>query len=198
MTSTAADYLWFEDDFPDLADAYCVTLVRALAPSEVLRRLRGRPEPSLTGVDAVTEAAYEHQERTGEQLLAMAGIGDHTLVVEANGYLGVTEERALPASAGTTWVSHFVNINAVDAFLWAEDTDSRLWFEPMFPDSRWGTTPDVVLGTMRRVGFDLGEDEPEEVLSVPASFALAEHLTGVALTPEFLRETTFTCGSAPL
>ncbi|MEU0115024.1 DUF6461 domain-containing protein [Streptomyces bobili] len=32
MTATTADYTWFEDSFPELAQAYCFTLVRGLAP----------------------------------------------------------------------------------------------------------------------------------------------------------------------
>ncbi|MCY9783350.1 DUF6461 domain-containing protein [Nocardiopsis sp. EMB25] len=196
VTSTAADYLWFEEDFPDLAEAYCLSLVRGLAPAEVLRRLDGRPEPSLTGAEAVTEAAFEHQRGDDRQLLAMASVGDWTLVVEPNGYLGVSEERVLPASAGTTWIAHFANINGADAFLWAQDTVARLSFEPLFPGGRWGATPDAVLDAMHLVGFHFGEDEPEEYLPGEAAFALAEHVTGVAITPELLRETAFTCGSA--
>ncbi|MFE9902097.1 DUF6461 domain-containing protein [Streptomyces achromogenes] len=210
-TTTAADHTWFEERFPDLAEAYCVTLVRGLTPAELLRRLAGRAEPALTGTDAVVEAAFDLVRASDgrRQLLAMAtvgdsAVGDWTLLIEPNGYTGVTEDRALPASAGTRWVSHFVNINGLDAFLWAEDTVRRLWFEPCFPDERWGTTPDELLDVMRGVGFSFDDDgEPDDPgtgdpgtdLSAPAAFALAQHLTGVALTPELLEGTTFTCGS---
>jgi hypothetical protein len=197
MTTTAADYLWFEEDFPDLAEAYCFTLVHELNPSEILRRLDGRPEPALTGTTAAFEAAFDlSRSDPTRQLIAMTSIGPWTLMIEPNGYLGVTEESALPASAGTKWVSHFTNVNAQDSFLWAEDTIMRLFFEPMFPDERWGTAPDEHLDLMHRIGFHFGEEEPETDLSPQAAFALAEHLTGVALTPELLHETTFTCGSA--
>jgi hypothetical protein len=43
----------------------------------------------------------------------MTTVGDRTLLIEPNGYLGVTEEKALSTSAGTRWVSHFVNINGL-------------------------------------------------------------------------------------
>ncbi|MEU7278837.1 DUF6461 domain-containing protein [Streptomyces sp. NPDC045431] len=198
MTTTAADYAWFEDRFPDLAEAYCFTLVENLAPADVLHRLDGREEAPLTGAEAVGDAAFALFSRTDgtRQLVAMTALGSWTLLIEPNGYLGVTEARALPASAGTRWVSHFVNVNAVDAFLWAEDGVRRLWFEPLFPDERWGTTPDDLLDAMHRIGFHFGDgDAPEPDLSGPAAFALAEHLTGVALTAELLEGTTFTCGS---
>lgn len=76
-------------------------------------------------------------------------------------------EMALPASAGTVWVSHFVNVNGVDAFLWAEDGTSRLAFEPGFPDSRQGSSPDELLEVMRRFGFHFWEEKSDtlEILS---------------------------------
>lgn len=32
MTKTGADYAWVENDFPDIAEAYCFTLVRVCRP----------------------------------------------------------------------------------------------------------------------------------------------------------------------
>ncbi|MFJ8201030.1 DUF6461 domain-containing protein [Streptomyces sp. NPDC096152] len=197
MTTNASDYTWFEERFPDLAEAYCFTLVHDLTPSDLLHRLDGRDEPSLTGIDAVVDAAFDllRQSDGKRQLVAMATIGLWALLIEPNGYLGVTEARALPASAGTRWISHFVNINGLDAFLWAEDAVKRLWFEPMFPDDRWGATPDELLDVMHSIGFHFGEDSLGTDLSGPAAFALAEHLSGIAITPELLRNTEFICGS---
>lgn len=199
MTKTGADYAWFEDDFPDIAEAYCVTLVRGLSPDEVMSRLQGRPQAPLHGIAAVVDAAFaQHDlEERDRQFVAMTTVGSWTLLIEPNGYLGVTEDRALPASARVSWVSHFVNINGVGTFLWAEDQVLRLCFEPMFPEDRWGTTPDELLGVMERIGFPLDEEAPETDLSSPAAFALAEHLTGVAITPSLLRDTTFTCATVP-
>ncbi|MFH7594517.1 DUF6461 domain-containing protein [Streptomyces racemochromogenes] len=197
MTKTAAGYAWFEDDFPDIAEAYCFTLVRGLTPDEVVTRLDGRPEAPLQGIAEVTDAAFAQYDGTegDRQLIAMTTVGAWTLLIEPNGYLGVTEDRVLPASAGTSWVSHFVNINAVGTFLWAEDQVLRLCFDPMFPEDRWGTAPDRLLDVMRRIGFPLDEEPPAVDLSGPAAFALAEHLTGVAITPALLQDTTFTCAT---
>ncbi|MFE3327584.1 DUF6461 domain-containing protein [Streptomyces sp. NPDC059176] len=198
MTKTGADYAWFESDFPDIAEAYCFTLVRGLSPAEVASRLEGRPETPLRGIDAVVDAAFAQYdlERGDRQLVAMTTVGSWTLLIEPNGYLGVTEDRAVPASAGARWVSHFVNVNAVGTFLWAEDRVLRLCFDPLFPEDRWGTSPDELLDVMQRIGFPLEEEPPETDLSSPAAFALAEHLTGVAITPTLLQDTTFTCTTA--
>ncbi|MFG3395648.1 DUF6461 domain-containing protein [Streptomyces parvus] len=200
MTKTGADYAWFEDEFPGIAEAYCFTLVRGLSPAGLVSRLEGRPAAPLQGIAAVVDAAFAQYdlEDGDRQLVAMTTLGTWTLLIEPNGYLGVTEERALPASAGTTWVSHFVNVNAVGTFLWAEDQALRLCFDPMFPEGRRGTTPDELLDVMQRIGFHFDDDDPETDLSSPAAFALAEHLTGVAITPTLLQDTTFTCATVQI
>ncbi|GGS29156.1 hypothetical protein Snoj_25390 [Streptomyces nojiriensis] len=199
MTKTGADYAWFENDFPDIAEAYCFTLVRGLSPAELISRLEGRWEAPLQGIAEVVDAAFAQYDLEGgaRQLIGMTTLGAWTLLIEPNGYLGVTEERALPASAGASWVSHFVNVNAVGTFLWAEDQVLRLCFDPMFPEDRWGTTPDELLDVMTRIGFHVDDDAPEaEInLSSPAALALAEHLTGVAVTPALLQDTTFSCAT---
>ncbi|WP_173914995.1 DUF6461 domain-containing protein [Streptomyces barkulensis] len=197
MMKTGADYAWFENDFPDIAEAYCFTLVRGLAPAEVVSRLEGHPEEPLHGITAVVDAAFaQFDSAEGDrQLVAMTAVGAWTLLVEPDGYLGVTEERALPASAGTSWISHFVNINGVGTFLWAENQVLRLCFDLMFPDDRWGTTPDELLDVLQRIGFHFGEETPETDPSSLAAFALAEHLADVAITPGLLTETTFACAT---
>lgn len=58
MTKSGADYAWFEDDFPDIAEAYCFTLVRGLSPAELLSRLEGRPEACVQGTAAVVDATF--------------------------------------------------------------------------------------------------------------------------------------------
>ncbi|MFE7586448.1 DUF6461 domain-containing protein [Streptomyces gardneri] len=197
MTKTGADYAWFEDDFPGIAEAYCFTLVRGLSPAELMSRLGGRPEAPLQGIAAVVDATFAQYDLKagGRQMVAMTTVGAWTLLIEPNGYLGVTEEQALPASAGTSWISHFTNINAVGTFLWAEDQVLRLCFDPMFPEDRWGAEPDELLDVMEGIGFHFDDDDPETDLSSLAAFALAEHLTGVAISPALLQETTFTCAT---
>lgn len=197
MTATAAKYTWFEDDFPELAEAYCITLVRDVPPADVLHRLGGRPEQSVKGIQNLVHAAFALREAERDRhLVAMARVGGWTLLVEPNGYLGISEETALPVSAGTTWVSHYGN-QGLELFLWAEDTTTRLFFEPGAPDVRQGTTPDALLEPMHHIGFQFWEEvsDTDEILSGPAAFALTEYVTGVQITPSILDETTFVCGS---
>lgn len=200
-----ADYTWFPAQLPALSEAYCLTLVKRLSPMEVLHRFGASEQSRLTGVDALLRPAYEVWERhDGDQLFVAVtavgegGGGDWTLAVEPNGYLGVTEEVVIPLSRGTTVVSHFRNVNAVDRFSWVEDGDVRLSLEPLFPENRYGRDADRLVEVMQRVGFVFDEDEDDDLHPGEAAFALAEHLTGVRLTPQLLESATFSCGVAPV
>ncbi|NXY94758.1 hypothetical protein HYE82_10210 [Streptomyces sp. BR123] len=205
MTNTD-DYLWFQEDFPDLASAYCITLVHDLPPEELLHRLGGRAEPPRTGAASLVEAWYEaeYQPELTRTLFGMTVIGSWTLMIEPGGWHGVSEAKALPASAGTRWISHcdIGYANSDGTFLWAENGETHLHFELRNSECcelcRSGTRADDCVDVMRRLGFATPEDatpEDEERV-IPAAFALAEHLTDVRLTPELFRSTTFVCGSA--
>jgi hypothetical protein len=204
-TATASGYSWFEDRPAGLSEAYCLTLARGLTSDQFLSRVGSRPASLLRGIGAVFEPSMdlwsEHPDKG--MLIAITDVpgdgGDWALGVEVNGFLGVTPAVIIPLSAGTRVVSHFRNIEMVDRFCWAEDGDIRLSFAPLSPCYRQGSTPDALVDVMQEVGFDLNEDsDSEDEQSAEAALALAERLTGVHLTPEFLEQATYTCGVAPV
>jgi len=123
--------------------------------------------------------------------------GGWTLGIEPSGFLGVTEEAAVPLSIGTTLVSHYRNFNAGGSFLWVEDGDVRVRFDPLDPAWREGSSPDALVTVMRQVGFELGEDKGTEN-PAEASFALAEYLTGVRVTAGLLEDSAYQWGIAPI
>jgi hypothetical protein len=203
MLATAADYDWFEDRLPGLSEAYCLTLARGLEPQEFLARIGAVERAPLAGVRALfapSLAAWNAYEGTALLIAATAvqgKSGEWTLGVESGGFLGVTPELIVPASAGTQIVSHFQDIEGAARFCWIEDGDVRLLFSPLDPADREGSTPDAVTGIMLQVGFDLGQDSDNAEHCAAAALALAEHLTGVRLTPELLEQATYLCGIAP-
>ncbi|MFR9777071.1 DUF6461 domain-containing protein [Micromonospora sp. MS34] len=200
MGATASDYTWFSDRLPGLAEAYCLTLVKGLTPAGLLDRLGARYQCRVTGAEALLDPAHQawEEHESDRMFVAVTAIGEWVLVVEPNGYLGTLDKAIIPLSKGTRLVSHFRNVNAVDHFFWLDDGDLRLHFEPLFPTSRDGSDPDGLVEVMRQVGFDLSEDDDASYeLHTEAAFALAEHLTGVRLTPELLETATYICGTAP-
>lgn len=194
MVATAADYSWFGERFPELAEAYCLTLVRGLSPPQVLARLGARTNgPRVTGVGGLPVLGLSTPD---EQLVAVTVVDDWALAVESDGGLGVTEEATVPLSAGTRLVSHVAGGKGAGRFCWVEDGEVRAAFEALFPSRREGSTPDEPLAAMRAAGFVLDGDNSKT--SAAAAFALAEHLTGVRITPELLSDAPYQCGLAPI
>jgi Family of unknown function (DUF6461) len=201
MPATAASYAWFDEDRPTgLDELYCLTLARGLTPAEFLARIGARPQPPRLGLAALFEPSMEmwSDEHGGESLFigvtSMAGDdGDWALGVEVNGFLGVTEQIIVPASAGTRLVSHYSN-NGPDQFYWIEDSDTRLHFNPLEPAYREGSMADTVEDLLAEVGFDFREDKDNAEYCTAAAFALAERLTGVRVTAELLEESAYACG----
>lgn len=207
MTPTAADYAWVGQWIDDLSQAYCLTLTRGLTPAQFLERLGAQIEaPSRTGYE-LSMPSFEAWDRYQGQALFIGATtvrgtdADWALGLEVNGFLGVTPEAIVPLSAGTTVVSHHRNVEAANNFYWVQDSDIRLYFQPGAPAWREGSTPDALADEMRQAGFDLREGaeyNQEPYARTAAAFALAEHLTGVRLTPELVDESLYLCGIAPV
>jgi hypothetical protein len=146
-TSTAAEYGWLKEQYPYLMEAYCITLVQGLAPDALLMALGADLGERMTGVRALEGPAFERFEDDGH-FVGVAAVGDWSLMVEYNGYVGVTDALMKPLSLRRVVVSHFCNVNAVDHFYWYEDGSTRLHFEPLFAYQRDGSHPDGVLTEM--------------------------------------------------
>jgi hypothetical protein len=198
VVSTYVDYLWFEERFPHLAEAYCVTLVGDETSPGLLDRFGVVGDRvDRVGVGELVDRSYAvwdaHQGDV--QLVAATSVGQWALAVEVNGCLGVTEELFGRLSAGSRLVSHFRNVNAADRFSLVDDGRLVVDFEPLFAWHRSGSDPDVYAELMRTVGMRMGQDDD---LGEPdaAAFALAEAITGVRLTAELFERSTFACGLA--
>lgn len=186
--------MWFESEFADLADAYCIALIEGRTPNDILRSLGGQPETTIQGIDNTLDAAYD---ATGQYTgyLALTTLGSWTLSIEPNGFICSLDDTANALSEGTRFVSHQMNINRVSRFLWMESGDTKASFELLYPDVRTGSDADRIATLVSDAGF-APADESDSAM-VPAAFALAELLTGVVVTPEIFRSATFTCGTVP-
>ncbi|MEU1877773.1 DUF6461 domain-containing protein [Streptosporangium sp. NPDC020072] len=200
MITTPGDHSWFSQRFPDLADAYCFTYVHGLTPEELMVRLGARVENcSRITLDGLIR----------RQTFGAASVGDWVLLVEANSGLGVTEEVIVPLSAGTRLVSHFyLEIEGMDYFHWIDDGKIRFEFLHQEGYSHWIKDGKVQLEFPPQEGYS--EEMPDELAEVmeridspvypiadphagPA-FLLAEHLTGITMTPQLLEESTYLYG----
>ncbi|MGW1883651.1 DUF6461 domain-containing protein [Streptomyces sp. NPDC001970] len=204
MNATAADYGWLDGHCPELTEAYCLTLVRGLAPEELLTRLGAADRGvRMTGTRGLVEAAHEAWDGGDSQFVGVTTSQGWALMIEPNGYVGTLDEVLSPLSRGSELVSHFRNINAADYVNWFVDGELRLNFEPLFAYARYGADPDGSVEEMSAAGLDVRDpqnqvDDDDFALTTAATFAFAERLTGVRITPELLDGTEFLCGRVPI
>lgn len=190
VSATVADYAWWSEWRPDWAEAYCVTLVGDMTAEDVVTSLGADSAGSVQGFDALSERVVDGWAGDYDPAQAVLGVSDvdggWALVVEVNGYVGVTERLIGPMSAGRTIVSHFRNVNAVRRFNWWRNGRLLVDFDTMFPADRFGAEPDAIVDDIRGVGIPL-DAETDEILGVDlnaAGFALAQRITGIACTQE--------------
>lgn len=202
MRATATDYQWIDDWNHGLLNVgYCLTFVRELTPSQVLDRLEVGQRIELHGARAADERASEAWSTSGDRELFVAVThGDGwSVMFESNGFVGVTQSVMAPVSVGTSTVSHYRNVNALDQFLWLEDGKVSLQFEPLLPSGRLGARADEIVPEMEGAGFDLREGEERTFADcTAAAFALAERITGVRVTPDLLDDAEFVGALVPI
>ncbi|GAA4928555.1 hypothetical protein HD597_004436 [Nonomuraea thailandensis] len=191
MIATPGGHAWFSyERFPELAEAYCFTYVRGLAPEQLVARLGGRPEGfTPMTLEQLIEAAY--RQGYDKAFPGVTAIGDWAFVVEPNGGLGADERIITSLSAGTRLVSHFRDVEGVEFFYWSEDGEIRFWF--LADEGYAEEVPDEIAPAMRRFGAGYRDLCPSD----GPAFLLAEHLTGITLTPELLEGSTYLCGVIP-
>jgi hypothetical protein len=202
MAPTAADYAWVGQWIDEVSETYCLTLARGLTPELLLDRLGTHiwaPSGTSTEMSLRSFDGWDGSRLIGATTVHGAD-ADWALGLELISFLGVTPAAIVPLSAGTRVVSHHRDLSSVQDFYWAEDGDIRLFFQSESPAWREGSTPDALTAEMRLAGFDLreGAERDEETdVKTEATFALAEHLTGVRLTSELLNESVYLWGVTP-
>ncbi|MGW6499984.1 DUF6461 domain-containing protein [Nonomuraea angiospora] len=191
MIAAPGDYAWFSyERFPELAEAYCFTYVRGLAPEQLVVRLGGRSE-EFTPMTLAELIETRHRNSYDTTFLGATTIGDWVFIVEPNGGLCADERIIASLSAGTRLVSHFRDVEGVEYFYWSEDGRVRFCF--IADEGYSEEVPDEVVEIMQRIDADYRHLCPGD----GPAFLLAEHLTGITLTPELLEGSTYLCGVIP-
>ena len=135
-------------------------------------------------------------------VIGVTGLDDGwAVMVEVNGYVGVTERLIGPMSPGRTIVSHFRNINAAYSFHWWHDGQHMVNFDLMFPaESRFGAEPDALNDDIRGAGIPWRStaDHDLDFDYSAAGFALTQRITGVACTPRLFEDSAFRMATVDL
>ncbi|WP_350279619.1 DUF6461 domain-containing protein [Kribbella sp. HUAS MG21] len=196
----AHDYSWFAGSALDYG--YCMTFVQGLTPGEVLQRIDGEVLERRTGLHAFIDFADRSFPWPGREdrrsPVGAVALDGWSMLLERNGFLGVSTGILDPLSVGTQVVSHYKNVDGEDRFCWMIDRDLRVKFEPFLADRRSGSDPDGLVDVMRQVGFDLrGLEERDASMRTGATFALTEHLTGLKITKDTLDAAEYLCAKVP-
>jgi uncharacterized protein DUF6461 len=190
-TATPADYAWFAQE-TDLAKGFCFTWVKGRTPVQVFEQL-GTHELERVSWQQVVGSGNGPRGATDRFLIGAARAGGWTLIVEDNGMFGVTDRLVGPLSTGTTVVSFYRAGDGHGRFLLLDDRVVRLDFDPLDAARRTGRSSGELAEEINEAGFGLAgqiaaADDPVGYRAYcrAAAFALAERLTGVAMTPALL------------
>ncbi len=156
---------WIRDN----SEAYCVTFVKGLDETELLRRFGG-------DLAWARLARYDDWEAVEElqmfgDVVRVGYCDGWAFVYEGNGYRGTLSEVLQPLSAGTAAVSVFRNINALMNFGYAEDGTILAKFEP--PPLEEDISPRV-LTLLSQAGIPQHFDEDEDYDAEEIMLLLAE------------------------
>jgi hypothetical protein len=200
VSARASDYEWASVWRAWAETGYCLTIVKDLQAAEVLQRLNAFDRVGGLTLDDVQDRCWDAWHQLDDRSLVVGAtfLFGSTVLVEVNGFVGVTVEVALPVSKGTQLVSHYRNVNAVGRFVWIVDEEVRLEFDPLFPSERSGASVGEAELLMRRAGFSLDEGSEPSANAVPSAFALGEAITGVEIDPNALMSARYTSGLVTL
>jgi hypothetical protein len=190
--AVADDYWWFALE-PDLSRGFCFTWVQGLNPKQVLKRLGGT-ELERVGWQQLVGSGDGERFPGDRYFIGVASVDDWSLIVEDHGDLGVTDRLVLPLSVGTRVVAHYRAADGHGRFLLLDDAVIELDFDPTAAGKLSGSRATELAPMLAAVGFGPG-DGP--AVPIEASFALAERLTGIAMTKELLRDRTYLLTTVP-
>ncbi|GIH81301.1 hypothetical protein Plo01_77300 [Planobispora longispora] len=184
MTMQPFDVSWLCGEYAE--ECYSFIYIRA-TPEQVVARLGGRWEDFTPG--PFPDDADDHP---GFESLGVTSIGDWTFVFDPD-WLGTREDVITELSVGTRLVSQAaLAIKGLDYFHWCEDGEIR--FAWGVDDEHLAGTPDELADTMAEI--DRIYPSSPHLYEGPA-FLLIEHLTGIRVTEQLLKGSTFMWGIVP-
>lgn len=200
--ATAEDFSWWHEAFP----FWSTTGATFTLVSEILARelLSGVATTQLAaqarGMDELANTPFDLTNTTNADwpwLIGVADIEDGWSVIgEVGGAVGDTWEVLGPLSAGRTIASCWnMPVLGTYRFQWWHDGILRTAFE--YPTEPEGLTPHDLDQIIHEVGYP---SDPEDLDYDPLACALAllARVTGVVLTPDFLRTADFRLGQVQL
>ncbi|MBO2459816.1 DUF6461 domain-containing protein [Actinomadura violacea] len=185
---THGDVAWIES----LGEIFCLTFIKQVEETEALKRLGAVPDTLRPRTLQEAQDAYYSYEAGYPVFAFVLNLGTWALLIEPDGFKASLIEPLTALSRGTEVVSVQRHEYADHGFRYAVDGTLVTGFEPTWPQVRWGSEPDRLVGKMRAAGLDPvppeDEDEDDTYISrayIPA-FLLAGLITGAVPHPDTL------------
>ncbi|WP_205718313.1 DUF6461 domain-containing protein [Actinomadura sp. WMMA1423] len=196
---TDEDIEWAET----LGEIFCLTFLKGVDETEALSRLGALPDTLRHRTLEEAQEVYDCYEAGYTDFASAIDLGAWTVLVEPMGFQGAMNEQLTALSRGTEVVSVLRHDYADHGFCYAVDGMLVTGFEPTWPEHRWGSEPDRLLGKMRAAGLDPdaeddGEDDGDFVPGayMPA-LLLAGLITGALPHPDTLDGRLLTAAIEP-
>jgi hypothetical protein len=160
-------------------EIYCLTFVRGVGETEALRRMGGLKDTmrhrDLAGVREEMDSYDAGYPRIAQAL----GLGEWTVIIEPEGFLGSGVDLLNAVSQGTEAVSVLRHDYAEDRFVHGADGTVLTGFVPRSAAAvRWGAEPDRLLAQMVAAGMSLEEDA--------SSFLVHPHVAALRLVGQLV------------
>ncbi|WP_238422767.1 DUF6461 domain-containing protein [Gordonia sp. 'Campus'] len=197
MAYTYRDFGWLSIDYPWTTNAFSLAYISNAEPGEVIAALTTRSLPNTTSLEGVNETSWDHF-----RVIGAAQLDTWTITVAPTSLAAGSDTAMADLSRGREIVSLFQDVEALSAFtIWRDGTQVTS-FDPLLRtaytrDPNAGDWPSL----MQTAGLEpdpyedgTGDDGLHHIID--GSLAMAANHTGLAITPEFLRNAEFTCGEA--
>lgn len=171
-----------------LGEIFCLTYLKGVDAAEALRRLGGCPDTVRERTGAEVAEQRESYPAGFPELAVALELGDWSVVIEPDGFLGADHALLEAASRGTTAVSVLRHDYASAHFGYVVDGTTVTAFDPGYPaeETTWGTEPGMLRHLMDALGLRPPSDEYEQAWqdAEARAIVLAQRLTGVRIPDE--------------
>lgn len=193
QVSGALDYTW-PDRHPGLTSGFCFTVVRGIQPYPLIKRLNGEELQRIEWEQVLGPGDGEVGVRS-RFFVALARVGESSIIVEDNGALGVTPKIVQPLSGdGGLVIGYRGGGGHSGRLVVFRDGDLALDLDVSAPDRAVGTAAADYRKDLLAVGLS-GRTGPAEPTSTALTFIAQQ--TGIELSEPWLRTQSYLLVSVP-
>lgn len=193
------EYAWVDDaDVGVELAVCCLSVATKITVDEIIGLLPSKHESFSASHDDLDDRMMEQRDM---HLVGLLQVGDAVVLFEPNGYMGQELDVMGPVSTGRDVASYYYGGHGVSGFRWYSNGELRADFEPAQAIGR--DDPEIpralIAATEEIGGFWLFDGEPDDLPdpdwdslhTIEGSLALCEWVTGVRVTKELLRDSTY-------